>query len=148
MSRVTFVQWNKQGVQGDRQIKIRAVGSGMVSALSSTLAVFLMLSFVVAITNLPVYNFAMAIMLTMLVSSFLGGKGAGTSSGIRGWQHGAVIGLIYGLLFVLLSAVSGIPIFDPFLMTGSMVIAGVFGGIMGVNLPAAKRQGVTRRAVR
>lgn len=138
MSRFTYVHWNKQGVAGDRLIKWGALGLGLVKALSATLGVFLMLGFVVAITDLPAYNFSMVIMLTMLAAAFLGGKGAGEAARIRGWQHGAMTGLVYGMLFVMLGILLGMTIFDPVLMTLSMIIIGILGGIFGVNSPAAR----------
>ncbi|RYD01785.1 hypothetical protein N752_28425 [Desulforamulus aquiferis] len=124
------------------------MGIGIIASLSATLAVFLILAFVVAVTSMPIYDFALAIMLTMLVSSFLGGKGAGKEAGIRGCIHGAAVGLLYGMLFVFLSVVAGMPVTEFILIIGSMVLAGIIGGIVGVNLPNAKRQVIGRRATR
>ncbi len=147
MSRLTFVQWKKYGVPGDRPFKRGAVGAGMVRAFSATLSAFLIMGFVVAVTNQPVYNFSQAIVLTVLASALLGGGSAGAAAGIRGWQHGGVTGLIYGMMFAVLGAMLGLPVFDPVILTVTMTILGTVGGIIGVNLPGVRRRSVGRNAL-
>lgn len=145
MGKLTIVQWQKHGVKGDRPFKKGAVGAGLVRAFSVTLAVFLMLGFVVAVTNLPVYNFSTVILLTILASAAIGGVGAGAAAGIRGWQHGGTTGFIYGMLYVVAGYLVGIPVYDPVLMTLAMALLGLVGGIVGVNLPTVRRRAVNRR---
>ncbi len=146
MGKLTFVQWQKPDVKGDRPFKKGAVGAGLVRALSVTLAVFLMMGFVVTVTNLSVYNFSQAILLTILVSAVVGGVGAGAAAGIRGWQHGGMTGLVYGMLFVVVAgALLGLPVVDPVLMTLAMAVLGTVGGIVGVNLAAVRKRTVRRR---
>jgi len=141
------VQWRKKGPSGDRPFKKGAVGTGLVRAFSATLAVFLVMGFVVAATHQPVYNFSLAVLLTILGSAFLGGVSAGAAAGIRGWQHGGMTGLTYGMLFAVVGALLGLPVFDPVLMTVAMSILGVIGGIVGVNLPSTRRRAVRRKGL-
>lgn len=148
MGKLTFVLWNRHGVKGDRPFKKGAVGEGLVRAFSVTLAVFLMMGFVVSLTNQMVYNFSMLILLTILLSTAVGGVCAGAAAGIRGWQHGGMTGLIYGMLFAVVGTVLGLPVFDPVLMTMALAALGTVGGIVGVNLPAVRRRTVSRRYLR
>ena len=148
MGKLTFVRWNKHNLGGDKPFKKGAVGIGLVRALSVTVAVFLMLGFVVALTNLPVYNFSYVIMLAIMASAAIGGAGAGMSAGIRGWQHGGLTGMIYGMLFVVASALLGLPIVDPVVMTVVVTLLGTVGGIIGVNLPSARGKVGKRRYLR
>ncbi|SHE52676.1 TIGR04086 family membrane protein [Desulforamulus putei] len=145
MGRLTFVQWHKHGVKGDRPFKRGAVGTGLVQAFSVTLSVFLMMGFVVVVTNQPVYHFSPAVLLTILVSAAVGGMGAGAAAGIRGWQHGGMTGLIYGMLFVAAGALTGLPVLDPVLINLAMAVLGAVGGVIGVNLPAVRKRAVRRR---
>ncbi|CCO07669.1 TIGR04086 family membrane protein [Desulforamulus hydrothermalis] len=145
MGRLTFVHWQKQGVKGDRPFKKGAVGTGLAQAFSVTLAVFLMMGFVVLITNQPVYQFSTAVLLTILASAALGGCGAGAAAGIRGWQHGGMTGLLYGIIFVAFGALMGLPAPDPVLLPLAMALLGAAGGILGVNLPAVRKRAVQRR---
>ncbi|AQS59969.1 TIGR04086 family membrane protein [Desulforamulus ferrireducens] len=137
--KLTFVSWHKYNQKGDKPFKKGAVGIGLVRALSVTVAVFLMLGFVVALTNQPVYNFSYAIMLTIMASAAIGGAGAGASAGIRGWQHGGLTGILYGLLFVVGGLLLGLPAIDPVMMTVALGLLGAVGGIIGVNLPSARK---------
>lgn len=148
MGKLTFVWWNKHNLRGDKPFKSGSVGAGLVRALSVTVAVFLMLGFVVALTNQPVYNFSYVIMLTIMASAVIGGAGAGISAGIRGWQHGGMTGMLYGMLFVVAGALLELPAVDPVLMTVAMALLGTIGGIIGVNLPAARRRVGSKRYMR
>lgn len=146
--KLTFVSWHKYNLKGDKPFKKGAVGLGLVRALSVTVAVFLMLGFVVALTNQPVYNFTYVIMLTIMASAAIGGACAGAAAGIRGWQHGGLTGIFYGILFVVGGVLLGLPAVDPVLMTVALALLGMVGGIVGVNLPAAGRSSRGKRYMR
>ncbi|AEG59287.1 TIGR04086 family membrane protein [Desulforamulus ruminis] len=147
MSRLTFVQWHKHGVPGDRLLKREAIGAGLVRAFSATLAVFLLMGVVVAITNQPVYHFSLGVLFVVLASALIGGGSAGAVARIRGWQHGGVTGFIYGAIFAMISAGLGLPVFDPVILTVAMALLGSLGGIIGVNLPAVRRRSRGRREI-
>lgn len=105
-----------------------------------------MLGFVVAVTSQPVYNFSTAILVTFLAAAMLGAIKAGAVAGIRGWQHGGMTGVIFGMLLALMGFALGLPIFDPVLITAAMGALGIIGGIIGVNLPRSKRRLLRRNA--
>ncbi|SHK61202.1 TIGR04086 family membrane protein [Desulforamulus aeronauticus] len=149
MGRLTFVCWNKHNQRGDKPFKKGAVGIGLVRALSATVMVFLVLGFVVALTNQPVYDFNYVIMVTIMASAAFGGAGAGVAASIRGWQHGGFTGMIYGMVLVVAGALLGLPIVvDPVLMTVALALLGTVGGIIGVNLPKGGRGIGKRRFLR
>lgn len=148
MGKLTFVQWNKHGLKGDKPFKKGAVGTGLLRAFSVTLAIFFMMGFVVALTKMPVYNFSMAIILTVMGAVAVGGASAGKAAGIRGWQHGGLVGVIFSMLFVVAGALLGVPVFDPVLITLALGVVGTIGGIVGVNLPYMRRSTVSRRYLR
>ncbi|GAB6179983.1 hypothetical protein JCM14036_13020 [Desulfotomaculum defluvii] len=145
MGKLTFLQWHKHGIKGDKPFKRGAVGTGLVRAFGVTFAVLVMMGFVVAITQQSVYNFSLLTLFTVLVAAVIGGGSAGAAAGIRGWQHGGATGLIFGMFFVVVGFFTGIPIFDPVLITSAMTILGSIGGIIGVNLPSARKRVVKRR---
>lgn len=145
MGKFTFVQWHKHGLKGDKLFKRGAVGTGLVRAFGVTLAVLVMMGFVVAVTRQAVYNFSWLILFTVFAAATIGGGSAGAAAGIRGWQHGGAAGFIYGMFFVVVGFFTGIPIFDPVLIITAMTILGSIGGIVGVNLPSAKKAVHKRR---
>ncbi|WP_041274627.1 TIGR04086 family membrane protein [Desulforamulus reducens] len=145
MGKLTFVQWRKHDVKEDKPFKKGAVGTGLVRAFSVTLAVLVMMGFAVAVTHQSVYHFSMLILLTVLASAAMGGGSAGAVAGIRGWQHGGMTGLIYGMFLVVAGALTGVLIFDPVLLTTAITIAGTIGGVIGVNLPSTRKRLVNRR---
>ncbi|AEF93584.1 hypothetical protein Desca_0699 [Desulfotomaculum nigrificans CO-1-SRB] len=146
MSKLTFVRWTKYGGSGEKMFKKGAVGAGLVRGFSVMLAVFFMLGFVVAVTSQPVYNFSTAILVTFLAAAMLGAIKAGAVAGIRGWQHGGMTGVIFGMLLALMGFALGLPICDPVLITAAMGALGIIGGIIGVNLPRSKRRLLRRNA--
>lgn len=145
MGKFTFVQWHKHGLKGDKPFKRGAVGTGLVRAFGVTFAVVVMMGFVVAVTRQAVYNFSWLTLFTVFAAATIGGGSAGAAAGIRGWQHGGATGLIYGMFFVVVGFFTGIPIFDPILSATAMTVLGCIGGIIGVNIPSARKAVLKRR---
>ncbi|BBH19284.1 hypothetical protein Back11_06290 [Paenibacillus baekrokdamisoli] len=81
-------------------------------------------------SELPLYS-----MLVHGLSALAGGYIAGKRSGTKGWYYGGLLGVVYGLLVLLVSflasntGISG----RTLAMLGETLLAGAFGGIVGVN---------------
>lgn len=72
----------------------------------------------------------------------VGGAVGGRSAGSLGWLHGLVVGFIYYLAVMVLLTVwsTGFPVFSVWFAHGLVVvILSAIGGIIGVNMPGARR---------
>ncbi|GMK47245.1 TIGR04086 family membrane protein [Paenibacillus glycanilyticus] len=81
--------------------------------------------------NLPQYSLAIH-----GFSALAGGFVSGKRSGMKGWYHGALLGLIYGITVLtigFLAANSGLSGKSAIMLLAAM-LAGAFGGMIGVNL--------------
>ncbi|WP_258881647.1 TIGR04086 family membrane protein [Paenibacillus sp. sptzw28] len=81
-------------------------------------------------SELPLYSLAVH-GLAALAGGFVAGKRAGQ----RGWYYGALLGIVYGLLVLLISFLasnSGVSL-RTLTMLGETLACGSFGGIIGVN---------------
>lgn len=69
-------------------------------------------------------------------SSLFGGFAAGKRSENKGWSRGGLLGILYGLIVILISFLaSDISLsLHSFLLLLTVVVAGAFGGMIGVNL--------------
>lgn len=80
--------------------------------------------------RLPVYAYAIH-GLSILAGSFVSGKRAG----FKGWYYGAVLGLLYGIVVLIIGFLSfdrGLDLRTVLFAAGA-VITGIIGGILGVN---------------
>lgn len=69
--------------------------------------------------------------ISVLTGSFVSGKRAG----FKGWYYGALLGLLYGVIVLIIGFLSfdrGLDI-RTLLFVGGAVLTGVVGGILGVN---------------
>ncbi|GLX69505.1 TIGR04086 family membrane protein [Paenibacillus glycanilyticus] len=81
--------------------------------------------------NLPQYSLAVH-----GFSALAGGFVSGKRSGAKGWYQGALLGLIYGITVLtigFLAADSGLSAKSAMMLLAA-VLAGAFGGMIGVNL--------------
>jgi putative membrane protein (TIGR04086 family) len=70
------------------------------------------------------------------VAIFLGGMVSGKRAGNKGWYHGGLLGLLYGLIVAIIGFLAfdaGIKAQTPVLVTFCFLL-GSLGGILGVNL--------------
>ncbi|RIX50566.1 TIGR04086 family membrane protein [Paenibacillus nanensis] len=70
------------------------------------------------------------------VSALAGGFTAGKRSERKGWYNGGMLGLIYGIMVMIISflAANAAPTWNSALLLGAALLAGAFGGMIGVNL--------------
>ncbi|MNZ66278.1 hypothetical protein D3C78_844970 [compost metagenome] len=69
-------------------------------------------------------------------ASLAGGLTAGKRSEKRGWYNGTILGFIYGAMIIIISflAANASLSWHSVLMLGTALVAGAFGGMIGVNL--------------
>lgn len=81
--------------------------------------------------DLAVYTYVIHIF-----SSIIGGIVSGKRSGRKGWYHGGLTGLFYGLIIMIVGflALDNSITFSDFLWLGAAFSIGAIGGMFGVNL--------------
>ncbi|TYO98045.1 TIGR04086 family membrane protein [Desulfallas thermosapovorans] len=144
---ITLVSWSHR--DGQAGLKPGALWSGLVWALTSTAFICAALLLWVFMTAHQVYHFSSIIMAGICLGTLLGGGVSGRTAGNLGWLHGLLVGFIFFLVVTLLLVVwnTGLPAALPaWLAHGLVVVAlSTLGGIIGVNIPAARpKSPVTR----
>ncbi|MCL6561146.1 MAG: TIGR04086 family membrane protein [Firmicutes bacterium] len=143
MKGLQFLLWSRSDVPAARKIKISAVLPGLAWALSVTLAACALMGVWVLGSYGPVYNFAAFLGAASFSGTALGGAVSGRSAGTLGWLHGGLVGLSYGLLFLLLVLAATPCLFSGFELAGRFMgytVTAAMGGVIGVNLPSGKSQ--------
>ncbi|WP_347488089.1 TIGR04086 family membrane protein [Desulfoscipio sp. XC116] len=138
---ITFVSWSRREGQAGL-LKLGALWSGIVWALASAAFICVGLLLWVFMTAREVYHFNAFVMAAIWLGALVGGAVGGRTSGNLGWLHGMVVGFIYYLAVMLLSALwsPGLSVLSLWLAQGLVVVTlSTAGGVVGVNIPAAWR---------
>ncbi len=138
---ITLVSWSRRDGQAGL-LKPAAILSGIVWALTSTAFICTALMLWVFITAHEVYHFSNLIMVGIGLGALLGGVVGGRTAEYLGWVHGMTVGLIYFLAVLLLLAFwsTGLPALPVWFSFGlAVIILSAVGGIIGVNISAARR---------
>ncbi|MTI84974.1 MAG: TIGR04086 family membrane protein [Firmicutes bacterium] len=147
-NRLTFLYWSRPETGGARyQIQMSALVAGLMWAVTVTLFVGVILALWVTLSPHPTYNLSGVISLSLLAGALLGGSIGGLNVRRQGCLHGAIIGFVYGILFLLMMAGGDLnALQEPVIWARLLVLilAGSLGGIIGVNLPLNKTRFVRR----
>lgn len=109
--------------------------SGIVNAFVWLCVGAVLTSLIVSMTDMKEQMLTTAAFLIHGVASLFGGFSSGKRSGNKGWYHGAILGLLYTLIVVLVGFLG----FDAGLGkdTAALLLiaipAGAIGGMFGVN---------------
>jgi putative membrane protein (TIGR04086 family) len=96
----------------------------------------LLLSFLLYFSGMKENNLPQSALAIHGFSALAGGFVSGKRSGMKGWYYGALLGLIYGITVLtigFLAANSGLSLNSALMLLAAM-LAGAFGGMVGVNL--------------
>jgi putative membrane protein (TIGR04086 family) len=109
--------------------------SGIVNAFVWLCVGAVLTSLVVSMTDMKEQTLTTAAFLIHGIASLFGGFSSGKRSGSKGWYHGAILGMLYTLIVVLVGFLG----FDAGLGkdTAALLLiaipAGAVGGMFGVN---------------
>jgi putative membrane protein (TIGR04086 family) len=109
--------------------------SGVVNAFLWLCIGAVSASLIVAMTNVTEELLTTATFFIHGIASLFGGFSSGKRSGSKGWYHGALLGLLYTAIVVLIGFLSfdaGIGK-DTAVMLSVSIPAGALGGMFGVN---------------
>lgn len=135
---ITLVSWSRRDGQAGL-LRPAAILAGVVWALTSTAFICTTLMLWVFITSREVYHLSTMLMAGIGLGALLGGAIGGKTAGYLGWLHGVVVGFIYCLAMMLLLAVwnTWLPVWFSYGIV--ILILAVVGGIIGVNISAARQ---------
>lgn len=110
--------------------------AGVIFSLIWLAAGALLLSLLLHLTSIKESNISQYTLIIHAVSALAGGFTAGKRSDHKGWYNGGMLGLLYGLIVIMISFLaSDISIsMQSVLLLGAVLLAGSFGGMIGVNL--------------
>jgi len=138
---ITLVSWSRRDGQAGL-LEPAAIWTGVVWSLTSTAFICTALMLWVFMTTQQVYHFSTLLMVGVGLGALLGGAASGKTAGYLGWVHGLVVGFFYSLAVLLLLALWGTGLSAFAISFGyglAVVILSAIGGVVGVNISAAKR---------
>ncbi|NIK75942.1 putative membrane protein (TIGR04086 family) [Paenibacillus castaneae] len=96
----------------------------------------LLLSLLLHFTDMKESNLSSSAFVIHSMASLAGGYTAGKRSERKGWYNGALLGLLYGLLIILVSflASNASLSMNSVLLLAAALLIGAFGGMIGVNM--------------
>lgn len=124
------------------------LASGGKIALITTAAGCLGLIVYSANVSAKVVYLPHAVIAVALVSALLGGLRSGLAAGSLGWFHGALVALVYGVLILIAKAIlfpASADVSASAVFMAGLLLAGIAGGITGVNISFSRRTTVRRR---
>ncbi|WP_424768797.1 TIGR04086 family membrane protein [Paenibacillus sp. sgz302251] len=96
----------------------------------------LLLSLLLHFTEMKESSLPSHAFLIHAVASLTGGFAAGKRSESKGWYNGSLLGLLYGIIIMIVSflASNASISIHSLLLLGVALLAGAFGGMIGVNM--------------
>ncbi|WP_138752374.1 TIGR04086 family membrane protein [Paenibacillus sinopodophylli] len=96
----------------------------------------LLLSFLLHFTSMKESSLATNALLVHGFASLAGGFTSGRRSENKGWYNGGLLGFIYGAIVIIISFLASDASLSlhSALLLGLSLLAGAFGGIIGVNM--------------
>ena len=110
--------------------------AGVVFSIIWLAAGALLLSLLLHFSSMKESELGTYALIVHSLSALAGGFTAGKRSERKGWYNGGTLGLIYGILVMIVSflAANAAPSWNSALILGAALLAGAFGGMIGVNL--------------
>lgn len=96
----------------------------------------LILSFLLWSSGMKEQSLSRYIYVVHAVAAAFGGLVSGKRSGRRGWYHGGLTGILYGLMIIIIGFLaldSSLRLGD-LLLIAAVIASGAIGGMFGVNL--------------
>lgn len=110
--------------------------AGVIFSLIWLAAGALLLSLLLHFTSMKESNLGLYTLIVHAVSALAGGLTSGKRSERKGWYNGSILGLLYGVIVLIVSFLSSNAsiTWQSIILLGAALVAGAFGGIVGVNL--------------
>lgn len=110
--------------------------AGVVFSIIWLAAGALLLSLMLHFSSMKESELGTYSLIVHSVSALAGGFTSGKRSERKGWYNGGMLGLIYGIIVMIVSflAANAAPSWNSALILGAALLAGAFGGMIGVNL--------------
>lgn len=126
----------KQSQPQQAPIIVMPMLAGLAYALIWLAAGALLLSLLLHLTDMKESELGTYAMIVHGCSSLAGGFTCGKRSFRRGWYNGALLGVLYGIIVIIVSflAVNASISLHSLLMLGVVLLAGALGGMVGVNM--------------
>jgi putative membrane protein (TIGR04086 family) len=109
--------------------------SGLVNATISLFVGMIVLSMILAWTDLKEQSLSAWVYIIHAVASVIGGMASGKRADNKGWYHGGMAGILYGIIILL----AGFLGFDAHFGAQTLALlalsfaCGALGGMVGVN---------------
>lgn len=130
------------------RLLLDSVTTGGKTALGiSTAGCFGLIVYSAAATE-KVVDLSYAFIAVALASALFGGLRSGLAAGSQGWFHGSLVALLYSVLLYLAKAVlfpASADLSAYVVFTAGLLLAGIAGGVAGVNLRFSRRSRMRRR---
>jgi len=134
-----------------KQVKDVSSGSGrllqvaraLLLGLGITLLLFVIFALLLAYTGLPEGAIPFIAIVTAIISASIAGISAAKSASSRGYLSGGLVGILYVLVLYVLSFIPAGGLYANMyilILLGIGILAGAFGGILGINLSTRKKR--------
>lgn len=112
------------------------LAAGIVLSILWLAAGTLLLSLLLHFTGMKETSLQSNALIVHAVSALAGGFGSGRRTEKKGWYYGALLGLLYGIIVLIISflASDASLTLRSALIVGAAILAGAFGGMIGVNM--------------
>lgn len=131
-----------QNVTSENGVSIGSILKGVLLAYVVTLVIFLIFAVVITYTSFPEGSIPTVVVITTIVSIIYAGTRVAKNARSKGWLNGAIAGMAYMVILYVASclALTGF-VFDRYViyMLFLGILAGAFGGIMGINLKGSHK---------
>ncbi|MFC6331552.1 TIGR04086 family membrane protein [Paenibacillus septentrionalis] len=119
-----------------RRLMAMPLMAGITFALIWLAIGALLLSLLLHFTSMKESNLGMMAFIVHSFASFVGGFSAGKRAESKGWYYGSSLGVFYGLIIIIVSflATDVSLSLHSFILLLTVLAAGAFGGMIGVNL--------------
>lgn len=110
--------------------------AGITFALIWLAAGALILSLVLHFSSVKESNLGNLSFIVHGVSALIGGLSSGKRAAAKGWYYGCMLGILYGVIIIVISFLASniSPSLQSLLLLATVIAAGAFGGMVGVNL--------------
>lgn len=135
MGKFSFASF--QEATTEQGVTIGTILKGVLIAYLITLVIFLIFAVVITYTQFPESAIPTVVVVTTILSVIIAGTRVARKAKNRGWLNGAVAGMVYMIILYIISslALTGFQ-FDRYVVYMFIMglLAGAFGGIVGINL--------------
>ncbi|MCH5184746.1 MAG: TIGR04086 family membrane protein [Oscillospiraceae bacterium] len=132
----------KQNETVSQPIRIKAVVKALAASLVITFVLFMIFAFILFLSRMNEAQISGGVFVISVISLILGGMIASKQAQKAGFLHGAIVAVCYLAVIFIGSVIMNKGFFFNMrmvTMTIGCLAAGIFGGIIGVNIQPVKK---------